>query len=67
MFITVMYKDGKVGVIKDQQMDHLIQSGKIKKFMRSEGWVTIGVDPIRETDKDCKGQERRQNIRIKDK
>ncbi len=67
MFITVMYKDGKVGVIKDQQLDHLIKSGKIKKFMRSEGWVTIGVDQIRGTDEVCKGQERRQNIRKKDK
>ncbi len=60
MFITVMYRDGKIGVVDAYQLDELISAKKIKKFMRSDGWVTIGSDPIRETDKNRKGQERRQ-------
>ena len=47
MLIKVMYKDGKLGKIEHYQLDDLIDSDKIKKFQRSSGWVTIGVDPIR--------------------
>jgi hypothetical protein len=49
MLIKVMYKDGKLGEIENYLLDDLIHSKKIKKFQRSSGWVTIGVDPIRET------------------
>jgi hypothetical protein len=48
MLIKVMYKDGKLGEIENYLLDDLIHSKKIKKFQRSSGWVTIGVDPIRE-------------------
>ncbi len=47
MLIKVMYRDGKLGKIENYQLDDLIDSDKIKKFQRSSGWVTIGVDPIR--------------------
>lgn len=47
MFIRVMYQNGELGMVKPFQLDKLIASGKIKKFLRSEGWVTIGVGPIR--------------------
>ena len=60
MFVTVMYQDGKIGMIELDQLDHLINSHKIKQFMRSEGWVTIGVDSIREFDEAHEGPERRQ-------
>lgn len=52
MLIKVMYQDGKVGEVEDQQLDALIHSKKIKKFFRSGKWATIGVDPIREV-KEC--------------
>jgi hypothetical protein len=48
MLIKVMHEDGKIEEIESYQLDDLIQSNKIKKFQRSSGWVTIGVDPIRE-------------------
>jgi hypothetical protein len=48
MLIKVIYKDGKPGEIENYLLDDLIHSKKIKKFQRSNGWVTIGVDPIRE-------------------
>jgi len=48
MLIKVMHEDGQIEEIESYQLDDLIQSKKIKKFQRSSGWVTIGVDPIRE-------------------
>jgi hypothetical protein len=47
-------------MVELDQLDHLIHSHKIKKFMRSEGWVTVGIDSIREFDEECKTPERRQ-------
>ena len=63
MFITVMYQDGKIGMVEFDQLDHLIHSHKIKQFMRSEGWVTIGIDSIREFDEEQKRPERRQDFK----
>jgi len=60
MFITVMYRNGKIGMVELDQLDHLIQSGKVKQFMRGEGWVTIGIDSIREFEEEYKCPERRQ-------
>ena len=60
MFITVMYRNGKIGMVELDQLDHLIQSGKVKQFMRGEGWVTIGIDSIREFEEEYKSPERRQ-------
>jgi hypothetical protein len=63
MLIKVMYKDGKYGMVKPFVLDKLIASGKIIKFFRSEGWVTIGVDRIRGArNGGCyKGPERRKD------
>ncbi len=49
MSITVMYTNGKTGIVENYQLDDLIASGKIKKFRRSEGWVVVGKDPVRKT------------------
>jgi hypothetical protein len=63
MLIKVMYKDGKYGMVKPFLLDKLIASGKIIKFLRSEGWATIGVDRIRGTGNGARyrGPERRKN------
>jgi hypothetical protein len=50
MPITVMYTNGKTGIVENYQLDDLIVSGKIKKFRRSDGWVVVGKDPIRKAD-----------------
>jgi hypothetical protein len=50
MSITVMYTNGKTGIVENYQLDDLIASGKIKKFRRSEGWVVVGKDPIRKAE-----------------
>jgi hypothetical protein len=63
MLIKVMYKDGKYGMVKPFLLDRLIVSGKIIKFLRSEGWIVIGVDRIRGAgDGGCyQGPERRKD------
>ena len=52
MLIKVMYKNGTIGEIESHHLDDLIHSNKIKKFQRSSGWVTPGLDPIREVKED---------------
>jgi len=52
MLIKVMYKDGQIGEVENYFLDDLIESNRIKKFQRSSGWVTIGVDPIRAARRD---------------
>jgi len=64
MLINVIYHNGKYGLVEDSELDKLIVQGKIKKFLRSTGWCTLGADPIR---KDCRidfeGPERRQAVK----
>ncbi len=59
MLIKVMYQNNEYGMVNPFLLDKLIASGKIKKFLRSEGWATIGIDPIRGTGGHYKGSERR--------
>ena len=49
MFIKVMYKNGEIATVDAYQLDELIAQKKIKKFMRSGGWCTIGVHPTRKS------------------
>lgn len=49
MSIKVMYTNGKTGIVENYQLDDLIASGKIQKFLRSDGWVVVGKDPTRKT------------------
>lgn len=46
--IEVVFLDDTTGFVSENKLDELITSGKIKAFLRSDGWVRIGVDPIRE-------------------
>ena len=47
MLIPVIYRDNEVDLIDARHLDGLISSNKIKKFLRSEGWVTISMGRIR--------------------
>ena len=63
MLITVMYQDGRVGMVEHMKLDSLIKTKKIKQFMRAEGWVCIDTDPIRKSENGdgfC-GNQKRQN------
>jgi hypothetical protein len=60
MLIRVMYFNDNYDMVKPFILDDLIASKKIKKFRRSEGWVTIGLDPIRGISGRYSGHERRK-------
>ncbi len=65
MLINVMYTDHRFDMVKADRLEGFIRRGEILKFKRSTGWVTIGVDPIREDNRPSRphsGGERRQII-----
>lgn len=62
MITSVVYTNGDIGMIGTSSLDELIATEKITKFLRSEGWVTLGVDPIREKRRKYKGPERRVRL-----
>lgn len=47
MLISVLFENNTVGVLKKTEIEEFIVSGRITKFFRSSGWVTIGVYPTR--------------------
>ena len=64
MLINVVYENGKYGSVEDFELDGLIEQRKIKRFLRSTGWCTLGIDPVRKEPRhDYKGPERRRVIR----
>lgn len=60
MMIRVRYPDGETRMVRPPLLDHLIQTRKIVEFKRQEGWVRVGVDPVRTRRIDYHGPERRQ-------
>jgi hypothetical protein len=61
MIIRVLYQDDRHDYVPAFRLNDLIAEGKIKKFFRSDGWVTVGKDPIRSaSDSTYKGPERRK-------
>lgn len=47
MLIRVKYPDGRYDMVKDFRLDYLIENKTIQSFERSNGWVVLGVDPVR--------------------
>ena len=45
--MRVVYSNNRYDVVNDSLMQELIEKNLIKKFLRSDGWVTVGVDPTR--------------------
>jgi hypothetical protein len=62
MLIRVIYQSDKHDMVKPFILDSLISENKIKKFLRSDGWATIGTDRLRGTGGPFNGFERRKNI-----
>ena len=62
MMIHVVYKNNHHDLVKASMLQELIDNDLILKFLRSEGCVTIGVDPIRNsvTSGSYSGPERRE-------
>jgi hypothetical protein len=59
MMVRVVYNDDSFDVVKASQLDDLIIAGKVVRFLRAEGWVTVGRDPIRIYTRIFKGSDRR--------
>ncbi|HBG07908.1 MAG: hypothetical protein A2075_19055 [Geobacteraceae bacterium GWC2_58_44] len=61
MLVQVNWTNNTYDYVKDFMLDSLIEAGVVARFLRSSGWVTIGVDPIRSksSGRDYGGDERR--------
>lgn len=61
MLVQVNWTNNGYDYVRDFMLDSLIEAGVVKRFLRSSGWVTIGVDPIRTSSPPRKysGSERR--------
>ena len=62
MLIRVIYQNDKHDMVKPFILDSLISEKKIRKFLRSDGWATIGTDRLRGMGGPFNGFERRKNI-----
>ncbi len=62
MVIRVMYKNNKYDMLKASRLDELIDSGKIVKFHRSDGWATIGFARLRGSGGTYNGIDRRRPV-----
>ena len=61
MLVQVKWTNDRFDYVKDFMLDSLIESGVVARFLRSSGWVTIGVDPVRSNtnNREYNGGERR--------
>jgi hypothetical protein len=61
MLVQVNWTNNRYDYVKDFMLDSLIEAGVVARFLRSSGWVTIGVDPIRSdsSHREYTGGERR--------
>lgn len=58
--VTVVYPDGMMDMVDSLSLQILIEEDAILKFQRSDGWVYVGVDPVRLQRRDnYQGPERR--------
>lgn len=59
--IPIVYEDGMVDQVDSRSLQVLIEGDMIVKFRRGEGWVYLGVDPVRRfRHKNYPGPERRR-------
>jgi hypothetical protein len=45
--MSVIFTNGEERVVPAYMLDYLIREKKIVAFLRSDGWVQVGRDPIR--------------------
>jgi hypothetical protein len=57
--IPVVFRDNHHDIVSGNELDRLLETGKIKAFRRSTGWVVIGRDTIRGNGGNYIGPERR--------
>jgi hypothetical protein len=61
MLVQVNWTNNRYDYVKDFMLDSLIEAGVVARFLRSSGWVTVGVDPVRSStpSPDYHGNEKR--------
>lgn len=61
MLVQVNWTNTRYDYVKDFMLDSLIEAGVVARFLRSSGWVTVGVDLIRLNahNREYQGGERR--------
>jgi len=64
MLTSVIYQNGDCRLIRTDHLDELIATVEIKQFLRLEGWVTVGSDPLRVRENERLSQERRQQFKL---
>lgn len=63
MMVRVMYHDGMTEMVRLPVLQHLIETQKIHKFRRVDGWAVLGVDALRDKEPhDFQGRERRDRM-----
>ena len=64
MKIPVIYSDQRRGIVREDELQELIQSNEVVCFQRQyDDWVKIGVDPTRGTGgRRYRGPERRGDV-----
>ncbi len=50
MLISIIYQDDTHDLVKPFLLKELLAAGKVKKFLRSDGWAIVGVSPMRKDD-----------------
>jgi hypothetical protein len=61
MFIPVVLKDGHEELVSNNELHFLMSNKQVMFFKRSDGWVVLGRDKMRELKVPYNGVERRQN------
>lgn len=63
MQIKVKFIDGRIELVRPQELQDLIDARRITQFRRSGGWVSLEHDSIRSSLRgDYRGPERRSNF-----
>lgn len=47
MLIRVMYDNNNFDMVRPEMLDLLLEQGVISSFLRCDGWVMPGSDPLR--------------------
>ena len=59
MLISVVYINGKFGLVNSGSINELLLQKQLKSFLRSCGWVSVGKQRLRGSGGSYNGPERR--------
>ena len=63
MLIPVVYFNGQQDMVKDHNLELLIEAGQIFKFKRCNGWVEVASGDLRKPKRGAYfGRERRESV-----